>query len=276
MRLGPVVAWRNRKGRYSDQLDPKTPLEQLAFFREALGDDGIEGKVVVEIGPGDALALGMLLLGLGATKYIAIDRFPGDLAGERAHRLYSELARVAPEEVRAGLSRTGRPAEDFPWTDGPEAPVVVLSQSIERADLGGVGPADVVVSYNVLEHLSDLAAAFVGMAKILRPGGRMVHRIDYGPHGFWRGRPNPLEFLAVPDPLWSAMGSARGMPNRHRHPEVMAALAAAGFDASATITRRFGREEVDRIHPRILPRYRAMSADDLEPRDAILFATKVH
>lgn len=39
--------------------------------------DGVKGKSVLEIGPGDNIATGLAFLAAGAASYTAIDRFPG-------------------------------------------------------------------------------------------------------------------------------------------------------------------------------------------------------
>ena len=268
MRSPRIAARRNRAGRYASALNPAVALSQFAFIRDKLGP--VEGKVVAEVGAGDTLPLGLLLLGAGASKYIDVDRFPGDVAGKRARVLYAELARIAPEDVRRGWGRLGRRPEEFPWEDL----VVMVPKAIESIDPTRLGPVDAIISFKVLEHLLDPLAAFVGMAAALPPGGRMVHRIDYGPHDLWVAEPAPLDFLCPTEWLWDAMGSARGMPNRWRHPEIMAALDAAGFDAIADITNRFTVADIARSRPRLARRFRDIPDEGLIPKDAMIVAVR--
>lgn len=49
------------------------------------------------------------------------------------------------------------------------------------------GRFDLIFSFNVLEHISELGTAFAAMAEVLSPGGRMLHvcpnyRFPYEPH----------------------------------------------------------------------------------------------
>src|SRR5262249_8561963 len=74
-----------------DPAEPPARLsEQLAFFASAIGP--FEGKTIVELGPGDSIALAPLFIEAGAAKYIAIDRFLGDVYGPSATRLYHLIA----------------------------------------------------------------------------------------------------------------------------------------------------------------------------------------
>jgi len=239
-----------------------------ALIRDKLGP--VEGKVVAEVGAGDTIPLGLLMLGAGASKYIDVDRFPGDVAGKRARVLYAELARIAPEDVRRGWGRLGRRPEEFPWEDL----VIMVPKAIESIDPTRLGPVDAIISFAVLEHLLDPSAAFVGMAASLPPGGRMVHVIDYGPHGPWLAEPAPLDFLCPTPWLWDAMGSARGTPNRWRHPEIMAALDAAGFDAIADITKRFTVADIAPSRPRLARRFRDIPDEGLIPQEAVIVAVR--
>ena len=73
------------------------------------------------------------------------------------------------------------------------------------------GSLDLVVAFDVLEHLEDDAAAAAGVFRALRPGG--------------------LFLVAVPcDPkLWSAHDEAVGHVRRYTRPELIGLLEGAGF-----------------------------------------------
>jgi hypothetical protein len=83
------------------------------------------------------------------------------------------------------------------------------------------------------------------MSGMLKPGGRMIHRVDYGPHGVWLAAADPLSFLRVPRWLWAAIGSNRGYPNRVRHPQLVQLLRDQGLHVCERITREHGRDVMD-------------------------------
>lgn len=213
MGMPPVRQWRLRKQR-TTQPDVSAQAAginaQFDFFHSHIGS--LDGKIVAEIGPGDTIGLAALFQRAGAARYVAVDRFLGDVCGTFANEVYSKLGGV--DMSRVMLHR--RSIED--------------RIPNERVDL--------VVSYNVIEHLRDPLLALSNMAAMLKPGGTMIHRIDYGPHGCWQHYPDPLTFLRVPNWLWAMMGSARGYPNRVRHSRISAHIQTLGLTLKEDLTMR--------------------------------------
>jgi SAM-dependent methyltransferase len=209
----------------SPQFEARKIGAQFDFLRDSSGD--IEGKVVIEIGPGDALGLAPLFITAGAARYVAVDRFLGDVWGSGANNLYDEIERLRG-----------------PFSTGWREQVRLVRHSIEHT-VAGVPPADIIISFDVIEHLRDLPHAVRNMSSLLKPDGRMIHRIDYGPHGVWLSTEDPLSFLSVPDWLWTAIGSNRGYPNRVRHRQFVHLLEAQGLRVADRITRRQGADVMD-------------------------------
>jgi SAM-dependent methyltransferase len=211
----PPIRWARLKTARTAWVDAekqaRKALDQFEFFRRYIGS--YDGKVVAEIGPGDTIGLAPLVIAAGASKYVAIDRFLGDVYGAASNRVYEKLG-----------------------TSGWQQRVQLCRHSIEE---GPPLSADVIVSYNVLEHLSDIRRAFRNMARALSHGGLMVHRIDYGPHDFWADHPDKLAFRKTPNWLWNLMGSNRGYPNRMDHAQVLLALQESGFSTKAHVTEKF-------------------------------------
>jgi SAM-dependent methyltransferase len=156
-----------------------------------------------------------------------VDRFLGDVWGSAANSLYDEI-----EGLRS------------PFPSGWRDQVTLFRHSIERT-VAGVPPADIIVSFDVVEHLLDLPQAVRNMSSLLKPDGRMIHRIDYGPHGVWLSTKDPLSFLSVPEWLWTALGSNRGYPNRVRHRQFVQLLEAQGLRVAERITRKHGMDVMD-------------------------------
>jgi SAM-dependent methyltransferase len=209
----------------SPQFEARKIGAQFDFLRDSAG--AIEGKVVVEIGPGDALGLAPLFISAGAARFVAVDRFLGDVWGSAANSLYDELERLH------GPFRVG-------WRDQ----VTLVRHSIEET-VAGVPAADIILSFDVIEHLLDLPKAVRNMSELLNPDGHMIHRVDYGPHGVWLSTEDPLRFLSVPNWVWSALGSNRGYPNRVRHQKFVDLLNVQGLRVAERITRRQGTDVMD-------------------------------
>lgn len=117
-----------------------------------------------------------------------------------------ELARVLPVLLAAhGLDRPGLDVLDFGSGDAPYRHLFHSSGSYVTADLGDgadleVGPRselpradssiDVVVSFQVLEHVEDVDSYLSEARRVLRPGGALL----LSTHGVWPYHPHPTDF----------------------------------------------------------------------------------
>lgn len=253
------------------EIKARLVLDQFNFFIDTLGSRGLRGKVVVEIGPGDAIPLAPLFLAAGAKSYVAVDRFLGEVHGAEACRLYRAIVEILPERLSGGLHALCRAAGCSSVEELLRRPdqVRLHRSPIEQPDDSIRGQADYVVSFNVCEHLADLPRAFRGMRSLLAPEGLMIHRVDYGPHDVWVARyANPLAFLTVPRVIWRWMTSNRGCPNRVRHAQLMAMVGALGFECTARIGRRASDVAVSEARAHLSSEFRSLSDDEIAVLDA--------
>jgi len=251
-------------------------LKQFEFYIQNISWDYLRDKTVMEIGPGDTIAHGLFFLAAGAKQYVAVDRFMGELDTPWCKKIYMEFLKKAPQQVKDGIKYLELQPVDYPWfdfLDNGEQQIRIIRQSIEDIDPGDVGKVDIIISFNVVEHLSDTQTAFQNMAHMLRPDGLMVHRVDYGPHG-WNSYPNPLTFLTIQKSLWSLMGSNRGYPNRVRHFQILSQLENCGFQNVERVTGLFETKAIDTIRAFLLEELRDLSEEKLNVRDAEIVSVK--
>jgi hypothetical protein len=276
MGVGVLRKWRVRRGRTSVSLDLQVEkiLRQFEFFVSVVGKEWIKGKVVAEIGPGDSLAHGLLFAAAGAARYIAIDRFVGNYTGATAVNVYKELIERAPQWIKEGLIERNLSVNTYPWTaDSGSAKIIgIYGHAIEEVNDQSGQSIDLIVSYNVIEHLKNIELAIEKMSNLLVPHGLMVHRVDYGPHGIFQECINPLEFLTLSDVVWNAMGGNRGFPNRVRHPELLDALRNSGFEVTTLGLGHFSKKVLEDIKPQLIGTSRDYSDDALLVADAEIFA----
>lgn len=261
--------WRHTRPRaFSVYTGSDEQLERYAFLalnmlRKYVGD--VKGKSICEIGAGDFLTSGLSLLAAGASKYAVIDRFPGDYTGEAAKQWYRGIeekwAQAYPEIPWAKDIK----AEDFP--EKYEDRLELIRQPIETAQTSS--KFDIVCSFQTGEHISDIDA-FCEMNKRLleKPNGVALHRVDFGPHDSWFSYHDPLTFLRFSDAAWNLTGSNRGVPNRFRHHEFMAAFERAGLAVEIAFSHDFKEETID--FSRLHKRFQAM------PRESILLGTAIY
>jgi SAM-dependent methyltransferase len=268
MAIPAVRALRMRKPRAGTRFTgdgEELELVVLQAFRSVVDNAGcMDGKRVLEIGPGDHLTVGIALLAAGADTYTSIDRFVGDYSRIEGKEWYAGIKAVWPRFSSTRAWPSWLDAADFP--EAYHDRVRTLDLPVEAAR--GIGRFDVVCSFQVGEHVTDINAFAQATAEMLEPGGVGVHRIDFGPHGAWRKFDDPLTFLHVPESFWRLMSGNRGLMNRYRVHEHVAAMERAGLDVQIVSARTL---EISARQLASLPaEYRQMPRESLSTLDAVL------
>lgn len=240
-----VRNWRLRRPRTAtahsntDEFLANYAFGSLNLLLEHAGD--LRGKSVCEIGPGDYLTSGLSILAAGASRYGVIDRFPGDYFGDTAKGWYREIEhnwdRFYPDlPWDASLS-----SDKFP--ENAKGRLELIGEPLETAKTSQ--KYDIVCSFQVGEHISDIDAFAEVHNRVLNDGGIGLHRVDFGPHDCWFSYRDPGTFLRFSDRAWNMTGSNRGVPNRKRHHEFMDAFERAGLKIEVLFTADFDRSLMD-------------------------------
>lgn len=169
------------------------------------------GSDILELGPGATLGTGLLLIGLGARSYLAVDRF--DLAGRTPGDFYRALSDAAlPEHYDRAAIRTAADAH----CQGLPGPVVAATDP-DFDIVGAVGARrfDLVVSNAAFEHFSDVDRALAQVDAVARPGARLVAGVDFQTHTRGIRRHDPNSIYRFSPALYRKL-SFPGQPNRLR------------------------------------------------------------
>lgn len=247
--------------------DAESAESIAAYFRECFDDYArelgvpsaqmpafLEGKVLLEYGPGDLPGVALLMYAHGARKVYCVDRFPLVALSDKNRRALAILLDGLAPDLRARAAAA---------VNGPSLDANAVEYIVRADGLSGFDAAiDLVFSRAVLEHVNDLDATFRDMAKALKPGGRALHQVDLRSHGLHKV--NRLDFLTWRDSAWDLMYSGKGFPNRHRVDRYREAIARAGL-AEPTLrpTELARKDEVDDVRPRLAARFRGLSDEDL-------------
>jgi len=210
----------------------------------------LSGKSVCEIGPGDYLTSGLSILAGGADHYCAIDRFQGDYFGEAARQWYKEIERNWSRFYPKISWPEWLSAEGFP--NNVLHRLELIGEPLESA--GTSRKYDLLCSFQVGEHITDIDA-FAGVhQRVLHDGGIGLHRVDFGPHDCWFYYRDPGVFLRFSDTVWNLTGSNRGIPNRKRHHEFLVAFERAGLNVDVLFVDHFDRSlmDLDKLDRRFL------------------------
>jgi hypothetical protein len=258
--------------------------------------DWLQGKRILEIGPGDNLGVALLLAASGAAQVVCLDRFETRSDPAQRRKIY--------ETLRSGLSGEQRERFDEALDISslrfrPEKVRAVIGVPIEKADtVLEAGSFDWILSRAVLEEVpkAKLAACFDVQHRLLAPAGRMAHKIDLRDYGIFSTRGfHPLEYWTLPGWLHALMSSHEPAPNRRRASAYRALLENLGYRCDTFITHLAGaeaeiephwkdwprdarvdraRQLVARIRPRLAAEFQALSEEDLMTTGIFVAATK--
>ena len=283
--------WMRKTGVLKTQISAKEVLNPgedrvardlenaLATFQAYLDQagitaDSVAGSRIVEIGPGLNSAVALQFIAAGARQVICVDKFVPRSFSAYHDKLYGTLRTRLPAAHRHNFdaavdleSRTFNPERILYIHGGFESLQPVFQEE----------SVDFIVSNAVIEEIYDIETALDLMCALLRPGGYMIHKIDFCDYGlFSRYGYSPFEFLTIPEWIYRAMAEATGQPNRRLMDAYRNKLHALGYETRFTGLMRYklSQESIDEIRPRLLPRFRKIATEDLAVSGAYLVARK--
>jgi SAM-dependent methyltransferase len=259
-----------------------------------LTTDRIEGRRVLEIGPGETLGVAIRFTAAGAEHVTAIDKFVPFQHSAFHQRLYRSLLSGLPEVEQRNAANALSLAGGVALND--ERLTYVYGSGVEDA-ASRLGTFDVIVSNAVLEEIYDVDRLFDRLDELLKPGGRQVHVIDLGDYGmFTKHGFHPLEFLTIPDSMYRYMVEATGQPNRRPLAYYRDKLTSLGYQTQIYRTwvlghpsrlpeyrtqlqagRDYTDQDLQLVHearPRLLPRYASLPDEELLARSILVVADK--
>ena len=260
------------------QRDLEYSLSSSNVYLENLpgGRESLQGKKVLEIGPGINFGLSLILACHGA-EVMVVDRFliPWD---PDYHPKFYALLRDRLKRDRPQLDLTPL---DIIVSQGGYAPESLSLYSCSLEELAALPDqfVDIVLSCAVLEHLYDLASAFAHLARITKPAGLGLHQVDFRDH---RDFSRPLEFLLLSDKrFFREFTKHHGeCGNRFRPQEMKKLLDLSGFHVKEFQPNGFTEEKylaefTRRLRKARKSRYRDYPAEDLRCVGAFFILEKV-
>lgn len=127
------------------------------------------------------------------------------------------------------------------------------------------GSVDCILSNSVLEHVTEPEALFAELARLLRPGGFMLHIVDYRDHYFRY----PYQFLTCSKKTWDRWLNPGDLP-RWRISDHIAALERAGLAVEVLLARP--APGWDAVKSKIHPEFAGYSEDALSTGFGVLWA----
>lgn len=224
---------------------------------------------MLELGPGQDLGTGFVILALGAQSYTAIDKY--ELVSKTPDNFYKvlfEQLKGYPAYKRAqtalGQFQKQGFSDYFSYT-------CELSFSLNSLPFRKF---DVLVSQAVLEHLDDVRKTFDTLRPILSTNAIMVHEVDIVTHARWVRTLDPLNLLRYSDAIYELLKFS-GSPNRLRMSDYQEILNCLGFEKIETKQIIIlDKGYVKKSRPHLSDKFRRYPDEDIETKSFYLLATK--
>ncbi len=208
--------------------------ESVDYIEEVFTDykkygllEQFSGKAA-EIGPGDNAGVALLMRLDGCTQVDLIDRYFTNRNVEQQTKIYQALERR--HALLGFKSHDSCQEQEFPgisWKIGHPAELYFQNCAENQGQI-----YDYIVSRAVLEHLFNPLVALQHMVACLKPGGRMLHKIDLRDHGMFTPEHHELTFLEIPSSFYRLMTYNSGRPNRilvNHYQKTLTAMKDAGL-----------------------------------------------
>ncbi|MCD6378423.1 MAG: hypothetical protein J7L99_06205 [Planctomycetes bacterium] len=214
----------------------------------------LSGKVIVELGAGQDLGTGLILLAKGAERYYAVD----------AHDLLIRSNQPFYDALFERLSQHGIPAETLDELS-KEIKLSLAGQGrrivyccIENFDLSVLSgiKADFVFSQAAFEHFDDVAKTICQLDNIVRPGAVFLAVVDLQTHTRFLREHDPLNIYRYSDSFYR-LCKYTSQPNRLRPADYCKILAENGWQDVQVIPLQLAKANyLDRVRPYLNNRFR--------------------
>ena len=231
--------------------------EQLDLPGDTVGDY-LQGKEVLEYGPGDTLCMALLLYAYGARRVTCVDRFPLSRLSANNIGAYHHLLNTLPAGPRDRAQSAFKQKNQVTSGFDPAA----IAYKVTPNGLAGSGSYDLILSRAVLEHVNNLEETMRDIKRNLKPGGISIHKVDLKSHGL--DRYTDFDFLTRRPLAYRLMYSHKGCPNRWRVNKYRELAKQAGLELRAlTPTGHLPPDKVKRIYPQAARQFGNISPDEL-------------
>ena len=224
----------------------------------------LRGSVVAEIGSGDCLAAGDMVLGMGARHVHLLDQRP--IVVSPNHR--GIIDALAADKSLPNLGTILAEDEQLRLNPQVATPHTGLFESIGLPE-----PANLVYSFDVLEHVEDLNRFFQRCREISKLGTVHVHKFDLSGHEFFEDPVPPLDFQTYPDWLFNLIFPKYRRATGHFADEIFDALKANGCAIEQLVPLRTAEKHyLHQIKPSLRSKARQRDDETLALLDVIVVA----
>jgi SAM-dependent methyltransferase len=182
-----------------------------ALSRYSKSENRLRDKVVLELGPGPDLGIGLIILAMGAKKYVAFDSHP--LAAAAPFNFYDKLFVVLSERIKDIRRDYLKEQLEKTYHNDPENLAYIVDKGFNISGLKE--KPDLVFSQATFEHFSNVKKSLAELSQIAAPGCLLISEIDLKTHTSWIRDRDPLNIYRYGKRFWRTF-RFNGSPNRVR------------------------------------------------------------
>ena len=231
----------------------------------------LRGKKVLELGSGQDLGVGLILLAAGVRKYYAVDAH--NLLARNPEQFYNYLLgrldekgsdESALDELRLQLTQA--------MAGRPDRLNYICRKNFDLSVLAGE-EVDFVFSQAAFEHFDEADRTIEQLNSVVSPGAVFLAVVDLQTHTRWFRDQDPLNIYRYSD-FYYRLCRYAGQPNRLRPIEYREILAANGWgDIQIQPLNVLNRDYLRQVRPRLNERFDAEDGQ-MEYLTVVICATK--
>ena len=188
--------------------------EWLSHLQNYAGNNfSLEGKNVLELGPGSDLGIGIYILAKGCSQYNACD--VNDLMKDTPDRFYDQLFKKIENITNSTDVDFLRKQLHKVKTGVTSRLNYVVRDDFDIVSAFGKSSVDLVFSQAAFEHFDDIKLTFSHLSTVCRPNAILVAEIDLKTHSRWIRDKDPNNIYRYSNWVYNVFWF-RGIPNRVR------------------------------------------------------------
>lgn len=233
------------------------------------GRSSFAGKNVLELGPGDELGAGLILLALGARKYNAIDINP--LVKQVPIGFYEPLLASIRKRVPNADPELLRKQLKLFYEGGNGQINYICDKGFSFSGLKSE-KIDIVLSNATFQLLDDVENTIKEISLLVNSGGCIISGIDLQTHTRFLRQKDPLNIYRYAEPAYKHL-SFRESPNRVRPYEYKGLLEKYGWEGIVFVPRRsLAQDQLRAAKPYLYGKFK--ECGDMDILSGTLFARK--
>jgi SAM-dependent methyltransferase len=229
-------------------------------------DWDVRGRTICEVGSKDCLSIASLLIGMGAAKVELVEPFPPPCLTQDQVQI---LKTIQQNGFKLDTSILG---------NGQEVALDTTRVSFQNCFMEAIPTKDAydyVYSIHVLEHVEDLEGFYAACHRVLKPGGRMFHCIDFSGHSELEDPVPPLDHQTYSERIHGLMYPPYYRETRFFLSDHTGAMLKAGLVIDEIrVTRKADAAYLDTVWPRLRKKAQLIPRDELAVLEAVVISHK--